>query len=141
VASHFAAEFERITIIDLSEGMLARARKRKLETVRASALAMPFHDGEFDVVLCTDALHHIKDIDGAIAEMARIVKPGGTVLIQEFHIRGIAGHCLYWFEHLFIDRSRFVTPDELHAILQRHGLSSTHHPLSRLEYATLGRKT
>ena len=140
VASQFATGFERIVVIDLSEGMLRVAKRRSLETVHGSALAMPFRDGQFDAVLCTDALHHIKDIDGALSEMARVVKPGGTVLIQEFHIRGVRGWCLYWFEHLFIDRSCFVTPDELHAIMERHGLTPTLHPISRMEYIVLGKK-
>ena len=140
LASRFTTGFGRIVVLDQSEGMLAVARRRGLETVRASALAMPFSDGTFDTVMCTDALHHIKDIEGAIAEMARVVKPGGTILIQEFDIRSAAGWCLARFEHLFLDRSRFITPDELRDVMTRHGLLATLHPLSRLEYVCIGVK-
>ncbi|MCL1887361.1 MAG: class I SAM-dependent methyltransferase [Kiritimatiellaeota bacterium] len=140
MASRFASRFQRVTVLDASEGMLRVARRRNLEAVHGSALDMPFSDAAFDVVLCTDALHHIKNAKRAVTEMARVVKPGGVVLIQEFHIRSAAGWCVEKLEHLFVDRSRFITPGELQTLMARHGLSTETRRVSWLEYVCAGRK-
>jgi SAM-dependent methyltransferase len=49
-----------------------------------SALALPFGDGEFDVALAATVLVHVPGGDGAVPEMARVVRPGGRVGIFEF---------------------------------------------------------
>ena len=134
MTARLAPKFRRAVVLDISEGMLRKARRRGIETVRGSALEMPFPDATFDVVLCTDALHHIKNLDRAVAEMARVVKPDGTILIQEFHIRNFAGRLLRIFERLFIDSPRYITPDELRGIVLRHGFSAETHAVSRMEY-------
>ena len=46
---------------------------------------LPLADETFDRVLCCLVLEHITDLDGMIAEMARICRPGGFVLISELH--------------------------------------------------------
>jgi len=140
IAAQLAPDFQRVVVLDPSPGMLAKARRKGLETVQGEALDLPFPDASFEVVLCTDALHHIKAADRAIAEMARVVKPGGVVLIQEFHIRGFAGWCFFIFERLFIDRSRFIKPGRLQSMMARHGLATETHPVSHLEYICVGRK-
>jgi hypothetical protein len=81
LVSRVAERYARVVVADLSPGMLSVARGRKLETVEASALALPFKTAEFDAVLCTDALHHIKQIERAVSEMCRVLKPGEGVLL------------------------------------------------------------
>lgn len=141
VAAQLADRFARVVVVDPSEGMLTIARSRKLETCQASAEALPFPDNTFDTVICTDALHHIRHAEQAIAEMRRVLKPGGSILIQEFHIHGLAGWVLFWFERLCIDHAIFLTPAQLDTLLTRHGMPGTIHPISRLEYIYVGRKT
>lgn len=51
------------------------------ETVQGDALAMPFDDGEFDVVVASEILEHIPADEGAIAELVRILKPGGALAV------------------------------------------------------------
>lgn len=140
LAACVADRYARVVVTDLSPGMLSVARSRNLETVEASALDLPFKDGEFDVVLCTDALHHIKQIDQAIMEMCRVLKPGGTILIQEFHIQGWKGFFFYWFERLMIDDSVFVTPAELQAFLKKWNCSVEMRRLSSLGFMMIGNK-
>jgi demethylmenaquinone methyltransferase/2-methoxy-6-polyprenyl-1,4-benzoquinol methylase len=140
LASCVADRYARVVVTDLSPGMLRVARSRNLETVEASALELPFKDEEFDVVLCTDALHHIKQIERAVAEMCRVLKPGGTILIHEFHVQGWKGFFFYWFERLFVDDSIFITPAELQILMEKNGFSGKTQKLSALGYMYLGTK-
>jgi len=50
-------------------------------TVRADLLALPFPDGHFDVVMASEVLEHIPDDEQAMAEIARVVRPGGRVAV------------------------------------------------------------
>jgi uncharacterized membrane protein/2-polyprenyl-3-methyl-5-hydroxy-6-metoxy-1,4-benzoquinol methylase len=140
LASCVADRYARVVVADLSPGMLRVARSRNLQTVEASALELPFKDEEFDVVLCTDALHHIKQIERAVAEMCRVLKPGGTILIHEFHVQGWKGFIFYWFERLFVDDSVFITPAELQTRIEKNGFSGKTQKLSALGYMYLGIK-
>lgn len=71
---------------DFSEGMLAEGRKRhpELQFVFADATNLPFKDGEFDAVSISFGLRNVVDVDKALAEMFRVTKPGGRVVICEF---------------------------------------------------------
>ncbi|MCB9728110.1 MAG: class I SAM-dependent methyltransferase [Deltaproteobacteria bacterium] len=72
--------------VDLSPGMLARARDRGLDVHEASATALPFDDASFDVCCSFKVLAHVEHIDRALAEMARVTRPGG-VIVAEFYNR------------------------------------------------------
>ena len=49
--------------------------------VQGDALALPFADGAFDRVICSEVLEHIPDDRAAMAELARVLRPGGTMAI------------------------------------------------------------
>jgi demethylmenaquinone methyltransferase/2-methoxy-6-polyprenyl-1,4-benzoquinol methylase len=140
LASCVADRYARAVVADLSPGMLSVARSRNLETVEASATELPFKEGEFDVVLCTDALHHIKQIERAVSEMCRVLKPGGAILIHEFHVQGWKGFIFFWFERLFVDDSVFITPAELQTLMEKNGFSGKTQKLSALGFMYLGTK-
>ncbi|MGV9674704.1 class I SAM-dependent methyltransferase [Nocardia sp. NPDC003482] len=53
----------------------------RAETVQGDALALPFEDGEFDVVIASEILEHIPDDDRAVAELVRVLKPGGALAV------------------------------------------------------------
>lgn len=79
-----AEHARRAVGVDLSPGMLARARERGLDVHEGSATALPFADASFDVAVSFKTLAHVPDLSGALAEMARVVRPGG-VLIAELY--------------------------------------------------------
>ena len=84
------AAFGRAAVgIDLSAGMLARARQRGLRVVQSSATALPFAAASFDVAYSFKVLAHIPDIEGALREMARVVRPGGWVLAEFYNARSL----------------------------------------------------
>lgn len=75
--------------VDLSAGMLARARKRGLPVVQGSATSLPYRDNSFDVVYSVKVLPHVADIRTAMAEMARVTRPGGHVLAEFYNQRSL----------------------------------------------------
>jgi ubiquinone/menaquinone biosynthesis C-methylase UbiE len=75
--------------IDLSGGMLAHARGRGLDVAQASVTALPYRDESFDVVCSFKVLAHVADIETALAEMARVTRPGGHVLAEFYNTRSL----------------------------------------------------
>lgn len=89
MARSHSSEFLRW--IDLSEGMLAKARERGLDVVQGSALALPFANDQFDVTCSFKVLAHIPEIDEALAEMARVTRPGGVILAEFYNPYSLRG--------------------------------------------------
>ncbi len=75
--------------VDLSDGMLARARQRGLEVVQGSATELPFADASFDVAYSFKVLSHVPDLEKAFAEVARVVRPGGVALLELYNTRSL----------------------------------------------------
>jgi demethylmenaquinone methyltransferase/2-methoxy-6-polyprenyl-1,4-benzoquinol methylase len=85
IATHGA----HVVAADFSEGMLAEGRKRHaknelIEFVFADATKLPFDDDSFDAATISYGLRNVSDARQALAEMFRVVKPGGRVVIAEF---------------------------------------------------------
>lgn len=113
--------------VDLSPGMLARARARGLDVVEASATDLPFPDATFDLAYSFKVLAHVRDIERALAEMARVVRPGGFVLAEFYNPASLRGLVKRLAppgaisdardeSHVF---TRFDTPDEARALAPR----------------------
>src|SRR6056297_623516 len=74
-----------ITVVDASLVMLARARNhRDRAAVAGDAGRLPFRDGSVDAATIVDAFHHLPDQAAAIEEVARVIAPGGALVIREF---------------------------------------------------------
>ena len=83
----------RVVGLDQSADMLAGARRRlerdsalaaRVELVRGEAESLPFGDGEFDHLTFTYLLRYVEDPAATLAELARVVRPGGRVASLEF---------------------------------------------------------
>lgn len=72
--------------LDLSLGMLRAGRKARPDVplLAGDALRLPFRDETFDAVTISFALRNVVDVDGALKELARVVRPGGRLVICEF---------------------------------------------------------
>lgn len=75
--------------VDIAEGMaresLALARREgltNLSIVQASVHALPFPDGTFPAILCTNGLQVMPNLQGAVDELARVLAPGGTLFVS-----------------------------------------------------------
>jgi ubiquinone/menaquinone biosynthesis C-methylase UbiE len=79
--------------VDLSPGMLEKARSRGLVVKEGSVTELPFPDASFDVVGSFKVLAHVPEIGRALAEMVRVTRPGGFVLAEFYNwlsLRGLA---------------------------------------------------
>jgi demethylmenaquinone methyltransferase/2-methoxy-6-polyprenyl-1,4-benzoquinol methylase len=111
-------------VVDASAGMLARARDAGHEAVRGDAGALPLRDDAVDATVVVDALHHLPAPAGALAEAARVVAPGGVVVVQEFHPRTLLGRVLVAGERAIGFDSTFWTPEVLCGELSDVGLDA-----------------
>jgi demethylmenaquinone methyltransferase/2-methoxy-6-polyprenyl-1,4-benzoquinol methylase len=82
----FARPGVKVVAGDFSEGMLAvgRVRHPEIEFVFADATKLPFADAEFDACTISFGLRNVVDVPKALAEMYRVTKPGGCIVICEF---------------------------------------------------------
>lgn len=97
-----------VTGVDISEGMLAVGRRRVAGSPYASlitleqgnAMALPYPDNSFDCVTMGWAMRNVPDIPTVLAEMFRVLKPGGRVVSMDAARPGSAlarfGHAVWW---------------------------------------------
>jgi len=89
--AHYPDEV-KLTGVDLSPEMLAIARERtsglsrEVDLQQGDAHALPFENATFDTVVCTYSLCNIPDARLAVAEMRRVLRPGGKLILVD-HIR------------------------------------------------------
>jgi len=69
---------------DISLGMLAQGVHRGVPLLAGDAMALPFADEVFDAVTISFAIRNLNDVDAGLTEMARVLKPGGRLVICEF---------------------------------------------------------
>jgi demethylmenaquinone methyltransferase / 2-methoxy-6-polyprenyl-1,4-benzoquinol methylase len=84
--AHSGAE---VVAADFSPGMIAEGRRRhagipNLTFVQADATDLPFADGEFDTVTMSFGLRNVNGPQTALAELLRVTKPGGRIVVCEF---------------------------------------------------------
>ena len=112
--------------LDFSEQMLELAKRKSAEAelpvsfVHGNALDLPFKDDYFDAATVGFGVRNVVDLDGGIAEMARVVRPGGRVVILE--ITTPHKPPLSWFY------SRLVRPDRAAARRRRRRPRRLHVP-------------
>lgn len=105
----------RVVGVDISAAQLAIARANCasfscVELVAASATALPFADATFDIVVVTQVLEYVAEVAGALAELARVLRPGGRIFILDTDWDSLVWHTEHparmrrvlaaWDEHL-----------------------------------------
>jgi SAM-dependent methyltransferase len=86
-ASHMVELGHQVVGVDLTPEMLARARERvpdaKFQT--GDLRNLPAGDASFDLIVCGLALAHLPELDGPVSEMARVLAPGGRLIVSVLH--------------------------------------------------------
>jgi 2-polyprenyl-6-hydroxyphenyl methylase/3-demethylubiquinone-9 3-methyltransferase len=96
MAEALADRGAQVTGIDPAEEAIAAARAHAAATGRAIRYdtgmgeALPYPDAGFDAVVCVDVLEHVQDLDRVLAEVARVLKPGGLFLFDTINRNPIA---------------------------------------------------
>ena len=78
-----------VVAVDLSPRMVELARDRGIDASVADVQALPFEDGTFDLVVAAWMLYHVPDLDRGLAEIARVLRSGGTFVAStnsRFHL-------------------------------------------------------
>jgi 2-polyprenyl-6-hydroxyphenyl methylase/3-demethylubiquinone-9 3-methyltransferase len=129
-AEHAAARGYRHVGVDLSMAALEQARERGVHVARADVLRLPLRTEAADVVVAGEILEHVTDLEAAIAEACRVLRPGGTLVLDTIartplarllavavaeRIPGLAPKGIH-------DPALFVDRAELHREFARHGI-------------------
>jgi trans-aconitate methyltransferase len=115
--------------VDNSRQMVIAARSRGIETAEASAELLPFADAGFDAIFSNAALHWVRDHDAMMAEVHRVLKPGGRFVAEMGGHGNIAAIRVALMSvlarHGYGDRedrvNYYPTPDSYARRLVRHG--------------------
>jgi ubiquinone/menaquinone biosynthesis C-methylase UbiE len=121
ILERVAAFARRAEGVDVSPGMVEHARRRGLNVGVADATALPYPDAAFDVAFSFKVLAHVAKFDEALAEMLRVVKPGGHIVFDIYNRHSLR----YAMKRLFGPKptsqrftedailTRFSTPSEM----------------------------
>lgn len=127
---------------DVSPGMLAEARRKagpapNARFVEASAEALPFEAGTFDVVVSASALHYARRPDAALAEAARVLRPGGRLVVLDWD-RGYGPVAVLDVVLRVFDpaHGRTLSANELDGLVARAGFES--HSVRRIRQGVWG---
>jgi ubiquinone/menaquinone biosynthesis C-methylase UbiE len=88
------AGYGEVVLLDSSEVHVAAAAEKladnpRYQVVLGDALALPFPDGHFDAAVCVRVLHHFADPKPLIAELGRVVRPGGLLVLEYANKRNL----------------------------------------------------
>lgn len=115
----------RVTAVDSSPAMLERARDlcrregvAQVEFRRADIQELPFTDDRFDAAYSSMVLHHVARPARALREMARVVRPGGVVVIMAF-----TSHRQTWMREKLAHQWLGFSRDEVEEFFPRYGLT------------------
>jgi demethylmenaquinone methyltransferase / 2-methoxy-6-polyprenyl-1,4-benzoquinol methylase len=122
-----AADF-CLPMLALARAKLGRLSPPRPAPLAADALALPFADGTFAAATVSFGLRNVADLNRALSELCRVLRPGGQILILEFALpRGRLLGALYrfYFQHILPRVGRLVS---------RHASAYTYLPSSVMEF-------
>lgn len=96
-------------IADPSMGMIRQAVQKGLLCVCTPAENLPFAPLSFSTIIMMDALHHVRDQEGTIRELWRVLQQGGKMVIIEPDIRKMSIKLIALAEKLLLMRSHFLS--------------------------------
>ncbi|MFO0973927.1 MAG: ubiquinone/menaquinone biosynthesis methyltransferase [Phycisphaerae bacterium] len=162
-----AAGARRVVGLDFAAGMLRLAADRpaaRAAWCRADALRLPFAAGSFSIASCAFGVRNFAELSAGLAEMSRVLRPGGRVVVLEFALPGnrliravyqayfqrvlprlgawLSGDATGAYRYLPRSVSHFAGPEELSAALGRAGFERlTAHALTLgVAYVHIGYK-
>ncbi len=131
----------RVCGVDLSDSMLAIARARcgdRVEFVSGDATRLPLGDSEFDVAVATQVYEYVSDLEAALTELHRVLRPGGRALIVDTDWDSIVWHAsdaalmrrvlAAWDKHLadpYLPRTLGVRLEKAGFVLRRREVKAT----------------
>jgi ubiquinone/menaquinone biosynthesis C-methylase UbiE len=114
-----------LVAFDLAEAML-RSVPKGIHSCAGSMTALPFRAGSFDFAYATESLEHAVDIDAAVAEICRVVKPGGRIVI-------IDKNAQQWGRLKTPEWEKWFARKQLERLLRKHCRRVSSRPISYWE--------
>ncbi len=128
-----------VIVVDPSPQMLRYAAGlADVEPVLGDAAALPFTDDTFDAVLVCDAFHHIAERAAAVGEMARVVRPGGAVVIAEIDASARSTRMISLGERLLGEPASFMRPVDLERLMAAAGVPGSTQRQGGASYVFVG---
>lgn len=110
--------------VDISAGLLGKAREKGIRTVLGSADALPFQDGVFDLVVCMGVLPYYTDPDAICRQIARVTRPSGRIVVTATTNSWLIRSVRYVKNRLWMKSQlkRLYTPRDLARAVERQGI-------------------
>jgi len=129
----------RVTGIDPAQDAIAAARAhaeaggRRIDYHVGVGEALPYPDGSFDAVVCVDVLEHVRDLGQVVREIARVLKPGGSLCYDTINRNPLASLAVVTMAEDVLrllprgthDPAMFIKPGELLAHFRGAGLAAS----------------
>lgn len=121
--------------IDLTEEMLVAAREKlagfpNIQLERADSRYLPFPDAHFDIVVTLSAFHYMREPQRVVNEFARVVRPGGRVVVLDWCRDFLFAQLYHLMRKVFFPQHyRVYHLAELHQLMHDAGLTPTTHRL------------
>ncbi|GAA2902985.1 ubiquinone biosynthesis O-methyltransferase [Actinoplanes cyaneus] len=129
LAPHVTALGYRHVGVDLRPPGLALAADRGVTPLAGDVAALPLADGSADVVVAGEILEHVTDLSGTVAELCRVLRPGGRVVLDTLNDTALSRLITVTLGERFgvvptglHDPALFVSPARLRAEFARHGV-------------------
>ncbi|MCC1492360.1 bifunctional 2-polyprenyl-6-hydroxyphenol methylase/3-demethylubiquinol 3-O-methyltransferase UbiG [Cognatishimia sp. F0-27] len=137
MAEALAARGAQVTGIDPAAEALEAARAHAasegldIRYDKGVGEALPYEDGVFDAVVCVDVLEHVADLDQTLAEVARVLKPGGRFFYDTINRNALASFVAVTMAEDVVgilpkgthDPAMFIKPRDLRDAMARVGLA------------------
>ncbi len=128
-----------VVVLDPTPEMLAYVPDEPgVSALLGLAEEIPLEDSSVDAVLVSDAFHHFRDQRGAVREFARVVRPGGGVVVLELDPRPWYMRVIVAVEKLLGEPGAFFTPDGMCAFMAEHGIEGRCEPVKGPAYRFTG---
>ncbi|GAB4167628.1 MAG: hypothetical protein Kow00108_00120 [Calditrichia bacterium] len=108
-----------IMVLDIEKRMVEKAKDKHLIPIQGAVENMPIQTESIDVVFIIDAFHHFTDHLYTLSECYRILKPGGSLIIEEPDISTFPVKIVAFLEKIVFMRSHFYSPTEIHRMMEQ----------------------
>jgi demethylmenaquinone methyltransferase/2-methoxy-6-polyprenyl-1,4-benzoquinol methylase len=130
----------KVSVVDRSPQMLRYATGAPdVDPVLGDATALRFVDDTFDAALVCDALHHIREREAAAREMARVVRPGGAIVIAELDASVLRTRLIGLAERVVGEPAGFMRPEELARLMAAAGAPGSTQQQNGASYVFVGK--
>jgi ubiquinone/menaquinone biosynthesis C-methylase UbiE len=139
IATQMLAESgANVTGVDLTDWAVETTRRRlaafglEADVRQADAEQLPFADASFDLVFSWGVIHHSSDMDRALAELVRVTRPGGQVVLMVYHRRSLFFLVYRGFQRFLPFARRLGLHFEGSRAGETHGLIARHFTIEEL---------